>query len=190
MTERPIDPRSLANYILSVRKHFGFETTNLELQKIAYFAYAKYIRTHGEKLCEGYFEAWEHGPVHPMLYRAFKSYGANPILERARETNLITGEERVVPLPEDTKKRTHIAETVLLLRGLTASQLREKSHARGGPWHSVWMSAKNNLASQVIIPDSVIREERGRNMLSVVDIDNTDLEDQFEDYPPDFNRSS
>jgi uncharacterized phage-associated protein len=191
MTDQPLDPRALANYILIVRTHFGYQTTNLELQKISYFAYAKYLQTYGEKLCEGYFEAWEHGPVHPLLYRTFKKFGANPITQRAEETNLITGEVRPVSPPSDPKKRTHIAETVLQLRNLSASQLRAKSHAPRGPWHMVWESAKNNLASQVIIPDNVIREGFGRHMLSSTDMEMSSSEEtNLEDHPPNVDRSS
>lgn len=188
MDDRPLDPRSLANYILAVRSHFGFETSNLELQKLAYFAYGKYLVTFREKLCEGYFEAWEHGPVHPLLYREFKRFGAAPIQGFAESVDIITGEVRRVDGPNDAKRRTHIAETVLQLRGLTAYQLRKKSHAPRGPWHQVWTSAKNNLASQVIIPDDVIREGFNRHILAADDV-NRSQENPYEDQPPDFNRS-
>lgn len=187
MGERPLDPRSLANYILVVRRHFGFETTNLELQKIAYFCYAKYLVSYNTKLCEGFFEAWEHGPVHPMLYRDFKQFGAEPILKKAESVNLLTGEVVVVAPPSDTRRRTHIAETVLQLRGLTASQLRRKTHAPGGPWHSVWQSARVNLASQIIIPDNVIREAFNRHIL-VADQEERE-ETSYEDSPPEFHGS-
>jgi uncharacterized phage-associated protein len=190
MNERPLDPRSLANYILAERKRFGYETSNLELQKLAVFAYAKYLKTYGEKLCEGYFEAWEHGPVHPLLYREFKKYGAAPITEPASETNLITGASRVVPVPNDNKRCAHISETILQLRTLTASQLRAKSHAKGSSWHKIWESAKINLASHTIIPDNVVREEFNRHILSIVDINVEYEEDSpLEDFPPKFDRS-
>ncbi|WP_083242341.1 type II toxin-antitoxin system antitoxin SocA domain-containing protein [Mameliella sp. AT18] len=188
MSERPLDPRALANYILSIREHFGYETTNLELQKLAYFSYGKYLVSFNEKLCEGYFEAWEHGPVHPLMYREFKRYGSNPISHKAESVDLITGEVTVILGPNDTKRRTHIAETVLQLRALTASQLRRKSHAAKGPWHSVWESARVNLASQVIIPDNVIREGFNRHILAADDVDQSQ-ETLYEDHPPDFNRS-
>lgn len=190
MGEKPLDPRSLANYILAIRDHFGFQTTNLELQKIAFFCYAKYLKTYNVKLCDGFFEAWDHGPVHPLIYREFKRFGANPILDQAISTNLITGEKKVVAPPSDNKRRTHIVETVLQLRGLTASQLRAKSHARGSAWHKVRKNGQINLASQVIIPDDVIREEFSRHMLSMADIPDESEEDSaLEDKPPEFNRS-
>jgi uncharacterized phage-associated protein len=182
-----LDPRSVANYILVVRRHFGYETTNLELQKIAYFAHGKYLAQYGRKLIEGYFEAWEHGPVHPLIYREFASFGSDSIRARAFSTNLVTGERRAVPHPTSDIVRSHVVETVLQLRGLTAWQLREKSHAEGGPWHSVWQSAKVNLAAQVIIPDNVIRERYNRHILPIGRAAQKD--DAVEDQPPKFDRS-
>ena len=179
----PLDPRSLANYILVVRKHFGYQTTNLELQKIAYFAYAKYLVSFGEKLCQGYFEAWDHGPVHPHIYREFKEFRAEPITRRAESVDIISGKKRVVPPPTDKIRRSHIAETVLQLRSLNASQLRKKSHAPGGPWHSVWTSAKINLASHVLIPDNVIKGGFNRHIL-LAHHDYFSEELDLEDHPP------
>jgi uncharacterized phage-associated protein len=184
MGDRGLDPRSVANYIIVVRRHFGYETTNLELQKIAYFSHGKSLVQYDRKLIEGNFEAWEHGPVHPLIYREFKEFGAEPIRKRAYSTDLITGEHRLVPPPSDSVDKSNIVETVLQLRGLSAWQLREKSHAVGGPWHSVWASAKVNLASQIIIPDNVIVERYNRHILPV----GASLEgdDSYEDHPPEF----
>lgn len=191
MIERPLDPRSLANYILRVRRYFGYETTNLELQKLSYFAYAKFLVTFDQKLCEGYFEAWDHGPVHPWLYKEFKEFGSRAISRFAHSTDIVTGKKQIVSMPKDNLRRTHIAETILQLRDLSAWQLREKSHAPGSPWHSVRQSAKINLASSVIIPDDVIREEFRRHILLTAhsaDVDEEDL--SLEDYPPEFDGSN
>lgn len=187
MDKLPLDARSVANYVLTVRRHFGYQTTNLELQKLLYFIYGKFLSSHGQKLFEGYFEAWEHGPVHPHLYKEFRQYGAEPIAHRAKSFDFVTGDSRIVPPPNDAGLRSFIAETVLQLRGLTASQLRQKSHSPGGPWHSVWQSANINLASQVIIPDSVIRERYNRHILPVAHT--SEVDDIVEDNPPQRDRS-
>lgn len=188
MGERPLDPRSVANYVLAVRRHFGYQTTNLELQKIVYFAHGKFLVSQNRKLVEGYFEAWEHGPVHPLLYREFSRFGADAITEKAKSFDLVTGDSRFVRAPSGRLERSHIVEIVLQLKDLTASQLRNKSHAEGGPWHSVMLSAKVNLASQVIIPDNVIRERYNRHILPIGEINRKD--NGIEDQPPERSRSS
>ena len=177
------DPRSVANYIITVRRHFGYETTPLELQKLLFFCHGMHLVRYDSGLVDGYFEAWEHGPVHPYVYKQFKEFGRNPISSKAYETNLITGEKRIVSPPEDPTVRSLIAEIILQLRDLTASQLRDKSHAVGGPWHSVMESAKINLASSVRIPDNVIKELYHRQ-ISAVDIGKQNRND-LEDNPPE-----
>lgn len=188
MGELPLDPRSVANYILLIRRHFGYETTQLELQKILYFCYGTFLTKFGTKLCDGYFEAWEHGPVHPLIYREFSDFRASPITRTAQSTDLISGDTKTVPIPKDREVRSSITEVVLQLRGLTASQLREKSHAPGAPWHSVVESAKKNLASRVRIPDSVIKGGFSRHILPLRE--ESEVADDFEDYPPEPDRRS
>ena len=188
MSEDGLDPRSVANYILEVREHFGYTTTNLELQKLLYFCHGLFLNKYGVKLVEGFFEAWEHGPVHPLVYREFREFGAAPISKKAQSVNLVTGDSRLVAPPESSEVRSHVAEVVLQLRSLTAWQLREKSHAADGPWDVVWQSARTNLASRIIIPDSVICERYHRHILSI-EVDNEQVED-LEDKPPECNRSS
>ena len=180
------DPRSIANYILTVRMHFGYVTTQLELQKLLYFCHGQFLSRFGAPLIDGYFEAWEHGPVHPLIYKEFREFGAQPITKRSIGTNLITGERRMVAAPKDKQIQILIAETVLQLRHLSASQLREKSHAPGGPWHSVWQTAKTNVASGVRIPDNVIMNLYHRHILPVELGDKETLDVQ--DYPPESDR--
>lgn len=176
------DPRSVANYILVVRRHFDFATTQLELQKLLYFCHGAHLVRYDKPLVDGYFEAWEHGPVHPLIFREFNEFKAKPITRRSYSTNLVSGERSLIAPPSDQSVRTLIAETVLQLRHLSASQLRNKSHAPGGPWHSVVESAKINLASHVRIPDDVIRKLYHRHILPLGDLG--DVDDAFEDKPP------
>jgi len=183
MSRKQYDPRSIANYILLVRRHFQFSTTHIELQKILYFCHGSFLVKNHESLVQGYFEAWPHGPVHPQIYSEFKKFGGNPISERARATDLLTGAISVVPGPREAHVRSHIVETVLQLRDLSAWQLRNKSHAIGGPWHSVTESAKINLAGALRIPDSVIRERFHRHILSIVAED--DWSEKLDEIPPE-----
>lgn len=177
------DPRSIANYILLIRQHFGYQTTQLELQKLLYFCHGTHLVRHGQPLVDGFFEAWDHGPVHPLIYREFNEFGRESITKRSHSTNLVTGKKSLIPPPKEQNVKTLVVETVLQLRQLTASQLREKSHARGGPWHSVRESAKINLASRLRIPDDVIGRLYHRHILPVSSAE--ELADAFEDYPPE-----
>jgi len=48
--------------------------TNDKLQKLCYFSYAWYLTFFGQKLFVQQFEAWEKGPVCPVLYEKYKIY--------------------------------------------------------------------------------------------------------------------
>lgn len=57
-----------------------WKMTNLELQKVLYFAHMLYLGEHeGKPLVDQDFEAWEYGPVIPSLYHHLKRYGKGPI---------------------------------------------------------------------------------------------------------------
>lgn len=85
------DARAVANALLDRAEASGMAVTNLALQKLVYFAHGLMLTRHGRALVDGYFEAWEHGPVHPVLYGAFKHSGREPIAERARRRDFRSG---------------------------------------------------------------------------------------------------
>ena len=174
------DVRSVANHVLDERERFGLTTTHLSLQKLVYFCHGMHVVRFGTPLVDGYFEAWEHGPVHPFLYQVFKNCDAAPIMFRCEMEDMLTGTREIVPPPEQFETRNLVSEIVLQMRSLTASQLRAKSHAVGGPWHSIWSTAKKSLASSLRIPDHVIGESYFRHMSSVetVNYGAADAEDQ------------
>lgn len=68
---------------MSVTAAPGKLLTHVELQKLLYFAHALHLIQRGRPLLSGNFEAWPRGPVHPAVYQAFKTSGANPIRTRA-----------------------------------------------------------------------------------------------------------
>jgi uncharacterized phage-associated protein len=188
MGEGMHDPREVANFVLRVRRRKRLPTTHLELQKLVYFAHGYLLSRFSQPLVEGHFEAWKDGPVHPYLYDVFKKYGREPITEYAYSVDPFTRESRLPMLEGDNLAKRVVASIVIQLRDLSASELRHKSHVEFGPWHSVWQSAKTNLASSLRIPDSVIQKHYARHLVS--EVADGDEEDAFEDYPPEFYRRS
>ena len=57
--------------------------THLQMQKMLYIAHMYYLGINNQPLVDGYFEAWDYGPVHPDLYHYMKRYGADPIPQEA-----------------------------------------------------------------------------------------------------------
>ncbi|MDA1322534.1 MAG: DUF4065 domain-containing protein, partial [Proteobacteria bacterium] len=76
------DVREIANAVLDVAEANGFVLSNLPLNKIIYFAHAWYLAQYNEPLVDSAFEAWQHGPVHPQVYRQLRTFGDKPIKGR------------------------------------------------------------------------------------------------------------
>lgn len=70
----------VAKYFLSKsRPGTKWAVTHLKLQKLVYYAQAWYLALHHELLFDERLEAWAHGPVSPVVYRNYRSYGYREI---------------------------------------------------------------------------------------------------------------
>ncbi|MCL6283431.1 DUF4065 domain-containing protein [Ruegeria sp. 2012CJ41-6] len=156
MAERNNDPRVVANFILKTRKHLGLDTTNLELQKILFFCHSNYLLARRERLMSGHFEAWDYGPVHPIVYRAFKGFGGNPIQHEAEGRDPFTKQPVYLDGIADFQQRQIITATVADLSKMNAFQLVELSHKKGGAWASTVSQAKAGGALGMRITDEMI----------------------------------
>jgi uncharacterized phage-associated protein len=173
-----LDPRSVANLILSVRDR---PTTNLELQKILYFVHGVHLTRTRTPLVSGYFEAWTHGPVHTAVYSAFKQFGAQPITSFARKKDLRTGEVIEVRPPTARVVRRLTRQTIDALDDLTAGQLVAMSHAKNGPWDHVFGRTKNERMLGLRISNELILERFRYHHLSARRL--THVEEPSEDTP-------
>lgn len=154
----PFDPRSLCNLMLEVADQNGIAIGNLALQKLLYFAHARYLVDVKRPLVSGYFEAWKYGPVHPAAYRAFKTAGDKAITFRATRQDPLTGQSEKLVLP-DHQATVSLVKWVMATYGrLTPGRLVEVSHAKGSPWHFVVGEARHTMAFGLRISDNVILE--------------------------------
>jgi uncharacterized phage-associated protein len=86
------------------------------------------------------FEAWQHGPVLPYLYRDFKEYDSEdkPIMTRATQIDRNTGARNEAIYKFD-KRTTELQERVVdFYSQLSGGNLIALSHAKGGPWYQIW----------------------------------------------------
>ena len=75
-----IDVLQAAKYL---GKQSGWTLSQLEMQKILYLSHMLYYGAKGDPLIKGDFEAWDYGPVHPLLYHCLKYYGSRCLPEDA-----------------------------------------------------------------------------------------------------------
>jgi uncharacterized phage-associated protein len=132
------DGRAVANFVLDECAAVGVPVTHLALQKLVYFCHVWSLIELGRPLVRQSFEAWQHGPVLQYLYREFKGFGDAPVTSRAVKQNPTTGCLEPARHEFDQLTAVLLTKVVAIYCRLSASTLREMSHAPGGPWDRVW----------------------------------------------------
>lgn len=69
------------------------EMTQKKVQKLCYYAQAWCYALKGYRLEDTDFQAWVHGPVSPVLWERFKSFGYDPIIIKGHTTAGIDAED-------------------------------------------------------------------------------------------------
>lgn len=135
--------------ILSAAKYVcersGWTATNLQVQKILYIAQMVHMgRNDGAPMMKGSFEAWDYGPVSPVLYQKVKGFGAKPI------PNVFKN------IPDaDSNSKALLKEACDHLLKKTPGQLVENTHRRGGAWDTNYFPGVRGIT----IPNTDILNE-------------------------------
>jgi uncharacterized phage-associated protein len=132
------DGRAVANFVLDVCEAQGRTVTNLSLQKLVYFCHVWSLVKLDKPLVKQKFEAWQFGPVLQYLYREFKEFERDPITSRAKKIDPVSGKFDVVGYAFDEDTGQFLRKVVDIYSGITAGNLVELSHAKGGPWDQAW----------------------------------------------------
>lgn len=69
----------VAKYVINHEHGAGRQITNLRLQKLLYFVQAKVLVETGEPCFEDEMEAWDYGPVVPVVYNEYCRYKSQAI---------------------------------------------------------------------------------------------------------------
>ena len=112
------DGRAIANYMLEFATAKGISLTNLQLQKIIFFAHGSYLARLKSPLVVNRFEAWDHGPVIPELYHSLKQHGDRPIRSPVTRYDLNSCAYVVVTADTHRTDRRHLAEILLFYGGM------------------------------------------------------------------------
>lgn len=161
------DPRAIANLLLDLAEEIGRPIGHVKLQKLMYFAHGMHLLETGEPLVSGNFEAWQYGPVHPAVYRAFKGAGSKPIDFRGQREDILSGTVEVVPATTDPFARHALMRVLMSLGKMRDFDLVELSHAPGGPWRIVVDEMEGGLALGARIGDDAIRANFARHKIAV-----------------------
>ena len=151
-----IDPRIVANAVLDRAAAEGRAVTNLDLQKIVYFLHGHYLVRHHRPLVEGEFEAWPYGPVHRVLYDAFRGYNDTPIEGRASAFDPIRRRPRELPPLDDSDAIALIDEVLGHYLDMPTFSLVELTHGPGTPWSRTVEAAEKRVNVGMRISDDTI----------------------------------
>lgn len=104
----------------------GWTLSNLELQKLLYLAQVEHAARHaGEPLVEATFQAWDYGPVIPVLYRRLKMFGAGAVRDVFRDARKIR---------EGSPSEASLRSTWEQFGSVDPGELIEVSHWEKGAW--------------------------------------------------------
>jgi uncharacterized phage-associated protein len=152
------DGRAIANYMLQFAMGRDIPLTNLQLQKIIFFAHGTYLTQFNSPLVINRFEAWEHGPVIPELYHALKQHGDRNIKSVVTRYDLESRSHIVVTADLPEEAQDHVAEMLLFYGRMNPWELVRLSHVPDGPWARTLQRAKKSANFSLVIDPQAIRD--------------------------------
>ncbi|UWU21081.1 DUF4065 domain-containing protein [Rhizobium sp. CB3060] len=161
------DPRAIANLMLDEAGRIDLGLGHIQLQKLLYFSHGIHLIQTKSPLVSGYFEAWQYGPVHPTVYRAFKQAGREAIHFRATGQDPLTGERRSIEDVADSQIVGLIRRVLTSYGSMSARHLVNLSHAKDSPWWYVVEQGRVGVAFGMRISDSVIADRFRYHKVSV-----------------------
>ena len=139
----------VARYVVNYSNKKKYGISNLKLQKILYFIQA-YFMIQGKK--DGCFydtiEAWDFGPVVPVVYREYKRYGSCniPTIETYYDFDDVWElKENVFNEEIISKEDRKLIETVVdRFSNFSATDLVTLTHKQA-PWEQAYVPYQNNI---------------------------------------------
>lgn len=134
---------SVANSFIELARNEGKVLSNMQLQKLVFFAHGYVLAFLNKELTNDTAKAWTFGPVYPVLYNSLRHFGSH-------------GTDQPLPgIPEisQSSDEFQIIQNVWnAYKFHTASTLSRISHNIGSPWHQIWEINKFGE-----IPNNIIR---------------------------------
>lgn len=128
----------------------GRQLTNLDIQKLVYFAHGWHLALSDSPLIDEEVQAWKHGPVIPSLYNQFKTYGFDPI--PSSKVKRMCSDITTL----DQTEVSFVQAVFSVYKRYSTFELVRLTHAGETPWDRVIKEYGN--ARNVVIPDEYMRE--------------------------------
>ena len=161
------DPRAVANLLLDDADRKGLSVSHLPLQKFLYFAHGYSLVQYRRPLVFGFFEAWQYGPVHPLVYDAFQTAGDRAITFRATAVDPLTGGPASLQEVSDPLVHRAVSRVLDAYGETSVGVLLDVAHAKGGAWDVVVQRSKTRVVLGMRISNELIVERFGRHLVGV-----------------------
>lgn len=152
----PCDARAIANEFLDMGDLSRTPLTNMALQKLVYLAHGWLLEKEGKPLATNHFEAWRHGPVVRALFDSLKAAGERPVVGRAMWFNALDNRVEVARAQFSDSERAFLRRVFEAYGHLSAFELSDITHVRGGPWDRVWNAESGQVFFDQRIPGDLI----------------------------------
>lgn len=126
----------------------GKPVTQMQLQKMLYFANGIHLAKGKGPLLKDKFQAWRFGPVIPSIYDIYKLYGSDKINHTIWLTSGLGygGIHKPVELDSDTLETINI--TWNTLKDIDAIKLSNWTHQSGSPWEKAYQYGENTIINE------------------------------------------
>lgn len=142
------DSTKIANEFIKRAMINNKPLTQMQLQKLVYIAHGWYLAIHDTALTSDSTQAWDYGPVYPLLWEALKNYGSRPVKKRIKVGDTIAGcfmdnadEEVVANLT--IEQSIFIDEIYKKYAKFDAFQLSAMTHKQDTPWYKKYVKEGN-----------------------------------------------
>lgn len=151
MYEALLIARFAINY--SNKKEYGI--SNLKLQKILYFIQAYFLITVNKPCFSDSIEAWDFGPVVPVVYHEFKQFGSGniPKIDSYFMGNIFDVKVKKFndSSIDDCDKR-NIESVIDEFKDFSATDLVKLTHSQD-PWKNAYVPFANNVITNESIKE-------------------------------------
>jgi len=159
IVDSPLNTKAVSNYFLSLS---NFNIDLMQLKNLLFFSYGYYLAIKGDILFNSYIEAWEYGPIIPVIHYEFVSeFGNDKINRFAIDYN---GPLPFIPFIYDKNKTSFFNKIWEVFGGFTGIQLSNMTHGNDTPWNITWTKFnKKSIINNDLIKEYYLKQLRKKN---------------------------
>jgi uncharacterized phage-associated protein len=138
----PYSPLEIADHFVRKGIEENKPVTQMQLQKMVYFAHGLSLAKGLGSLVAEPVKAWRFGPVFPTIYLEYKQNGSEPIKKAVHKF-----------MPLEPRHQSVVDEAWDITKNISGENLSNWTHLEGSPWAQTYSETDTNR----IITDELIK---------------------------------